>query len=133
MALGTSSREDSASIKLNTLNLIPKYVRRGYKKRVKDLALQRARLLYLNAVREVREGEVDRGRDYVKLALRLLEKANAKKPLYLRRWVCKNCYAPLIPGLTASVRVKGDRKYVIIAKKCLLCGWVSRVRCVRRR
>lgn len=105
----------------------------GVKKRVRDLAIQRARILYGLAIEEVRAGRFDRARRYVEIALRLIQKANARKPTFLRRGICKNCLVPLVPGLTATVRLKGNRKYVIITRKCLLCGWVSRVPCLRKR
>jgi len=100
---------------------------------IKDLALQRARKLYTLAVSEVRLGNYDRARRYVEIALNLISKANIRKPMYLRRGVCKNCYVPLIPGLTATVRLRGNRKYIIVVRKCLLCGWVSRVPCPRKK
>ena len=100
---------------------------------IKDLALQRARRLYILAVNEARLGNYDRARRYVDIALDLLSKANVRKPMYIRRGVCKNCHIPLIPGLTATVRLRGNRKYIIVVRKCLLCGWVSRILCPRRK
>jgi len=100
---------------------------------IKDLALQRVRKLYTLAVSEVRLGNYDRARRYVEIALNLISKANVRKPMYLRRGICKNCYVPLIPGLTATVRLRGNRKYIIVVRKCLLCGWVSRVPCPRKK
>ena len=100
---------------------------------IKDLALQRVRKLYTLAVSEVRLGNYDRARRYIEIALNLISKANIRKPMYLRRGVCKNCYVPLIPGLTATVRLRGNRKYIMVVRKCLLCGWVSRVPCPRKK
>ncbi len=100
---------------------------------IKDLALQRVRKLYTLAVNEVRLGNYDRARRYVEIALNLISKANVRKPTYLRRGICKNCYVPLIPGLTATVRLRGNRKYIMVVRKCLLCGWVSRVPCPRKK
>ncbi|OYT48037.1 MAG: ribonuclease P [Desulfurococcales archaeon ex4484_42] len=100
---------------------------------IKDLALQRVRKLYTLAVNEVRLGNYDRARRYVEIALNLISKANVRKPMYLRRGICKNCYVPLIPGLTATVRLRGNRKYIMVVRKCLLCGWVSRVPCPRKK
>lgn len=93
---------------------------------VRDLAKQRAMLLYSLAVESVREGKIERARSYVELGMRILMKARVRKPAYYRRWVCENCYAPLVPGLTATVRVKGTRGYILITRRCLLCGWISR-------
>ena len=100
---------------------------------IKDLALQRVRRLYTLAVNEVRLGNYDRARRYVEIALNLISKANVRKPMYLRRGICKNCYVPLVPGLTATVRLRGNRKYIIVVRKCLLCGWVSRIPCPRKK
>ena len=104
-----------------------------YRKVIRDLALQRVRILYGLAIEMTRRGNYEKARRYVGIALRILEKANIRKPIFLRRGICKNCYIPLIPGLTASVRIRGNRKYVIVTKKCLLCGWVSRLPCPKRK
>jgi len=100
---------------------------------IKDLSLQRVRKLYTLAVSEVRLGNYDRARRYIEIALNLISNANIRKPMYLRRGICKNCYVPLIPGLTATVRLRGNRKYIMVVRKCLLCGWVSRVPCPRKK
>ncbi len=102
------------------------------KKSIKDLAIQRARILYSLAISEAGRGGYDRARRYIDIALRLIEKANARKPIFLRRGICKNCHIPLIPGLTCRVRLRGDRKHIIVTKTCLLCGWVRRIPCRRK-
>jgi ribonuclease P protein subunit RPR2 len=99
------------------------------KKAIKDLAQQRAKILYRLSLSEAREGNISRARHYIEIALTLIRKANANKPMYLRRGICKNCLAPLIPGVTARIRIRHNRKYVIITKTCLLCGWVRRIPC----
>ncbi len=96
---------------------------------IKDLALQRSILLYREAVNALGEGNVDLARRYVKLGLKVLGKGNVRKPAVYRRWICKNCGVPLIPGITATVRVKSGRKQIIVVKKCLMCGWVMRTPC----
>ncbi len=100
-------------------------------KALKDLAIQRALLLYELAVQSTKEGRYVLARKYIDLGLKLVRKTNARKPLVYRRWVCKRCLIPLIPGLTATVRIRGNRKQVIIVKKCLLCGRVMRTPCIR--
>ncbi len=104
-----------------------------YRKVIRDLAIQRTRILYGLAVKAAKEGNYERARRYIDIALRIIQKANVKKPIYLRRGICKNCHVPLIPGLTVRIRIRGNRKYVIITKKCLLCGWVSRLPCPRKK
>ena len=134
ISLGTSSRLDSANIMFITFKHIPKYVVSRYRRKniIKDLAIQRAKILYSLAVTEVRGGNYERARRYVDIALRIIEKANVRKPLFLRRGACKHCHIPLIPGLTCRVRIRSNRKYIIVTKTCLLCGWVRRIPCIRK-
>jgi len=102
-------------------------VREDRKKDIaKDIALERCAILYRLATKEVKEGHPDRARKYVELGIRLLQKYRLRKPVYYRRWVCKRCHIPLIPGVTASVRVRSTRTHVIVVKKCSACGWISR-------
>ncbi len=70
-----------------------------------------------------------RARRYVELALKIVSRANARTPKYLRRGVCRNCLIPLVPGITARYRIRGLREHVIISRTCLVCGWVSRLWC----
>ncbi|MCS7108178.1 MAG: RNAse P, Rpr2/Rpp21 subunit [Sulfolobales archaeon] len=83
----------------------------------------------MEALQAVKSGNVERARRYVGLALKIINRSNTKMPKYLKRGTCKKCLTPLIPGLTARYRVRGVRKYVIISKTCLACGWVSRLWC----
>lgn len=83
----------------------------------------------MEALQAIKSGNVERARRYVELALKIINRSNTKMPKYLKRGTCKKCLIPLIPGLTARYRVRGGRKYVIISKTCLACGWVSRLRC----
>lgn len=99
------------------------------KKMIRDIALQRVRILYNEALLAVKGGRVERGRRYIDLALRILSRANARRPKYLRRGICKKCLTPLIPGVTARYRLRSVRKYVIITRTCLIRGWVSRLPC----
>lgn len=101
-------------------------------KAVKDLAIQRALLLYRHAVTAVRQGNIELSKRYISIGKRLLEKTNTRKPLIYRRWVCKRCSAPLVPGLTARIRLRKNRKQIIVTKTCLLCGWVMRTPCQRK-
>lgn len=101
------------------------------KRALKDLALERVRILYSEALLAVREGRLDRARRYVEIALRIVNKVNIRTPKYLRRGICRKCLTPSIPGVTARYRVRGVRKYVIITRTCLICGWVSRLPCRR--
>ncbi|MEM0504261.1 MAG: RNAse P, Rpr2/Rpp21 subunit [Sulfolobales archaeon] len=89
--------------------------------------------MYSEALLAVKSGNIARARRYVELALKVVNKANVKTPRYLRRGVCRNCLTPSIPGITARYRIRGLRKYVIISRTCLICGWVSRLQCRKRK
>ncbi|HDJ51455.1 MAG TPA: ribonuclease P [Thermoprotei archaeon] len=106
---------------------------RGRTAVLKDLARQRSLILYREAVEAVRRGEKDLARRYVELGLGILRRADAKKPMEYKRGICPNCKLPLIPGLTARVRIRRNRKEVIITKTCLICGYVVRIPCRRKR
>jgi len=100
---------------------------------IKDLAIQRAMILYNTSVMMFKLGLIDVARKEIELGLRLLRKARARKPLLYRRYVCKNCLIPLIPGLNARVRIRNNRKQVIITLTCLQCGWVMRKPCIKKK
>ncbi|MDW8010781.1 MAG: ribonuclease P, partial [Sulfolobales archaeon] len=76
---------------------------------------------------------IDRARAYIELGLRILQKSRARKPIYYRRWVCRKCRTPLVPGATSRVRVRGTRSYLVVVKKCLICGWINRTAASRKR
>lgn len=100
---------------------------------VRDIARQRSLILYSLSVQSVREGRLDRARGYIMRGVRVLLKNRARKPLLYRRWVCDKCCIPLVPGLTAKVRIRGTRSHVVIVKKCLLCGYINRTAASKRR
>ncbi len=102
------------------------------RKAIKDLAMQRARILLTEAFNAVRRGEYPLARRYISVGLRLLRKAGVRKPMPYRRLICKRCMLPLIPGLTCRIRIRRNRKYIIVTKTCLECGWVRRIPCPRK-
>lgn len=100
---------------------------------IKDIARQRSLILYSLAVRYVKENRFDRAREYIMRGVRILLKARARKPIMYRRWVCEKCHIPLVPGVTARVRIRGTRSHLTIVKKCLMCGWINRTLVSRRK
>ncbi|MEM1623118.1 MAG: hypothetical protein QW543_03160 [Sulfolobales archaeon] len=100
---------------------------------IRDIARQRSLILYTLAVRCVKENKLDRARKYVMRGVRILLKARARKPVLYRRWICDKCYVPLVPGVTARVRIRGSRSHLTIVKKCLMCGWINRTVVSRKR
>ena len=93
---------------------------------IRDIAIQRIKLLYKYAVREVRKGNVRLAQRYMYIAKRIAGKAGIKVPRSIKRAVCKNCLTPLIPGITSRVRLKSEGKGSRIVVTCLICGWIHR-------
>ncbi|RLF05781.1 MAG: ribonuclease P [Thermoprotei archaeon] len=91
---------------------------------MRDLAWQRIRILLRLADSMVKRDEA-LARRYVKLAFRIAAKARLRLPRTLKRRYCRRCGIPLVPGLTARVRVKGGRGGRVIVT-CLRCGYVRR-------
>ncbi len=89
---------------------------------VVDIGLQRVRLLYSYAVEAVRKGDYNHARYLISVALSILRRLRLRKPLLIRRGICKNCLIPLVPGLTSTVRIRRNR--VIVT--CRLCGYIRR-------
>jgi ribonuclease P protein subunit RPR2 len=73
-----------------------------------------------------RAGRREESRLIVAQALELSKSTRVRVPRRLKRWICRNCKAPLIPGVNASVRLRsqGGMSYVVV--RCLWCGWIHR-------
>ena len=92
---------------------------------MKDLARERVSIL-LKLADEVLRVDETLARRYVELAFRISAKARLKLPRRIKRRYCRKCKTPLVPGLTARVRVKrgcGGRRLVVT---CLWCGFIRR-------
>lgn len=98
----------------------------GIRALIRDIARQRARLLFNLASERAGEGDFDLARRYVEITLKLASKAGLKLPRRLKRSYCRKCFVPLIPGVTLSVRIRSEGKGSRVVYKCLLCGWVRR-------
>ncbi|WP_435182947.1 ribonuclease P protein component 4 [Halobellus sp. EA9] len=68
------------------------------------------------------DGDVDRAREYVRLARRIAERHRTGLPRRFRRFACDDCDAYLRPGATARVRLQSGRVVV----RCLACGATKR-------
>ena len=96
------------------------------KSEYRALVLNEEKRLYEFALKLAREGMI---RDAINVARLIEEIATATRvrpPRRIRRGICRNCRAPLIPGLTSRVRLKsqGGLSYIIV--RCLVCGWIHR-------
>ncbi|MGC8982708.1 MAG: ribonuclease P protein component 4 [Desulfurococcaceae archaeon] len=93
---------------------------------LKDLAVQRFSLLFRLALEATRKGDYALARRYVEIGLRILRKAQLRPPKKYKRRYCRKCLAPLIPGITLSVRIRSEGKGSRVVYRCLLCGWIRR-------
>lgn len=94
--------------------------------KLRYIARERVLRLFNMAYGKVREGDVELARRYVEIALKIASKAQLKLPIKLKRSYCRNCYVPLIPGLTLSVRIRSEGRGSRVVYRCILCGWTRR-------
>ncbi len=93
---------------------------------LRDLAIQRINWLFKLSLDMVRRNNVELARRYVEILLAISHKANIRLPRTIKRSICKNCHIPLLPGVTASIRLVSDGKTSRIVVKCKYCGWIHR-------
>ncbi|MEM4020417.1 MAG: ribonuclease P [Desulfurococcaceae archaeon] len=93
---------------------------------ISEIAKERILILYKMSIDRVKKGEKDLARRYIKILLKIAGKAHIRPPKYIRRGYCRKCLIPLIPGLTASVRIKSEGKGSRVIYRCLECGWIRR-------
>jgi ribonuclease P protein subunit RPR2 len=93
-------------------------VRRRNKGAERQVALQRIRRL----IELAGPAEAERARRYVRLARRIGMRYQVSLPREVRRRVCRECDALLVPGRTARVRTTDGR----VSVTCLACGTVKR-------
>ncbi|MHC1610926.1 MAG: ribonuclease P protein component 4 [Candidatus Methanospirareceae archaeon] len=88
------------------------------RRRVEDLALQRIERLFGLAGAAAREGREERSDRYIQLARAIGMRYRVRIPKHLKMRLCKRCYALLIPGRNARVRLRGE----YMTTTCLRCG-----------
>ncbi|MEM0199191.1 MAG: ribonuclease P Rpr2/Rpp21/SNM1 subunit [Desulfurococcaceae archaeon] len=93
---------------------------------LKDLARQRIAILFNLARSRARLGDYELARRYIEIALKISKKAKVKLKRSYKRSYCRSCFAPLIPGITLSVRIRSEGKGSRVVYRCLLCGWTRR-------
>ncbi len=101
---------------------------RTRRRNVRDLVIQRSRILYRLALDYARRGDVEQARRLGERIIRLSLATRTRLPRSIRRGLCRRCHAPLIPGVTARVRLRRDGRSAYISVACLNCGWITRYR-----
>ncbi|MEB3806710.1 MAG: ribonuclease P Rpr2/Rpp21/SNM1 subunit [Desulfurococcales archaeon] len=94
---------------------------------LKDLVLQRIEILYGIAVQKAREGEWDYAARLGSLIKEMSTTTRVRPPRRIKRALCKRCNLPLIPGVTASLRLKSQGRFSYIVIRCARCGWIHRM------
>ena len=86
-----------------------------------NTAKRRIDTLLALAEEMARKKEIDLMRRYVSLAWKISTRYNVRIPRERKRSICRSCFAFLLPGVTARVRIKKWKRVT-----CLLCGEVKR-------
>jgi ribonuclease P protein subunit RPR2 len=68
------------------------------------------------------DGNLDRAREYVRLARRIAERHRTGVPRRFRRFTCDECDVYLRPDVTARVRLQSGH----VSVRCLSCGATKR-------
>ncbi|HIQ24094.1 MAG TPA: ribonuclease P [Pyrodictium delaneyi] len=92
----------------------------------RDIGIQSIHKLYVLAVEAARRGEIEYSRALLREADEIRRLLRLAKPVLLRRGVCRNCWAPLVLGLTARVRLVRDGRVTRRVVTCLICGYKHR-------
>ena len=93
--------------------------------KAKDMAKERMDILMNLSVSEASQGNIERARRYVSLARKIGMRTKTNVPKNVR--YCKNCFVPLVPSVTCSVRLR-NRK---VNMNCNECGCVKRISYIR--
>jgi ribonuclease P protein subunit RPR2 len=88
---------------------------------VREIGAERIDGLLRMSEDSLRNGREDRARRYVDIARGISGKTRVKMPKDRR--YCKGCHAPLVPGMSCTVRLSKHK----VCIRCDLCGEVKRI------
>jgi len=95
------------------------------KELLRDLAKQRFYTLVDLAFEEARKGRWEVASSLGEQAFRVAKKGGYRVPRKVKRRFCRRCKVPLIPGVTARVRIRNKGVPTVVVT-CLNCGYVRR-------
>ena len=101
-------------------------MRRNYGKMrsaVATVARERIEIL-LRQAEEVFPQDVELSKRYAGLAKKISKRTKVRIPQEKKRYLCKNCGQPLVPGKNARIRLSPANSRIIIS--CLGCGAIRR-------
>ncbi|MCK4730089.1 MAG: ribonuclease P [Candidatus Aenigmarchaeota archaeon] len=96
----------------------------------KEIVEKRINILFKLGEEELRKGNFDRTKRYIKLARKIGMKYQYTLPRELKRKFCKKCSLLLIPGISCAVRLNKNTKTRDI--KCFNCNYIRRYPYVRK-
>ncbi|MDT7887699.1 MAG: hypothetical protein RQ885_01825 [Desulfurococcales archaeon] len=110
---------------------ISPYINSSYgilkKRLLRDIVLQRIEILRELSIKAAREGDIELALASGDLIFRLAMRNSINIPRDIKRIFCERCRAPLIPGLTATVRLRGKGRAVVRVVTCHICGNIHRL------
>jgi|BEDMetMinimDraft_1075159.scaffolds.fasta_scaffold02898_2 ribonuclease P protein subunit RPR2 len=95
------------------------------KKRQKDLARQRIKMLFDLAIKNYKYDR-EFSSNCIRIAYKIKKKFNIRLPKNLRSLYCKKCYNLLIPPDGVKIRIHGKGKKIKIVKICNVCNRIIR-------
>lgn len=100
---------------------------------LRDIAVQRMYILYRLGVEAVEKGRIEYAQRYGELIKRISMRCRVSIPKSIKRWICKNCSAIMVPGYSVRIRSRRKGKTLRVITTCLICGWMHRYEFVRGR
>lgn len=97
------------------------------KRILRDLVIQRAYILRDLSYEAMRRGDVELALVAGSMIFRISSRNSVRLPREIKMGFCKRCRAPLIPGLTAMVRLRGRGSGKLRIVTCLLCWNIHRM------
>jgi ribonuclease P protein subunit RPR2 len=101
--------------------------RRISKNAVVSIGEERISILTELSEEALKEGNKERARRYVSLAVRIGRKTKAKMPAEFK--YCKKCMMPLVPGVSSMVRLTSGK----VVTTCNECGTLKRMPYLKER
>ena len=91
---------------------------------VKRFSLKALGELYTAITDELRVGNIETAYRLSLTAKRIIKETGVRRPKWLR--FCRNCGMVLVPGLSASIRLRRKSKMKYLVWRCVYCGYINR-------
>ena len=91
---------------------------------IEDIARQRIDRL-MGMAERVSLKDISLADRYAELAFKIAMRARVRLPRKYKLRICRKCRKYLLPGVTASIRIRSRRETHLVVK-CLRCGYMRR-------